>query len=256
VTHESIYAALSALQGELKVLPKSAKVSFKKKSSDEKVEYSYTPLSEILSEEALYPMLAKHGLSVRHVVEKDGTKDAIVAILTHETAEWVEVEETVKTEQDGTITETTKKTRVLEGELRSGPVVISQGGDMKDTGGMITYARRYSLTMLLGLASEEDLDTQLIDTQNAKNAITFAFGRVKKTLDETTTEKDVDKHKKNLETDLKAVKAGKASSLGLNKEQIETLIGHATVRKRQIKDGIDPADIPEEQEEGTINDKE
>jgi hypothetical protein len=250
--HENVYAALSALQGELKVLPKSAQVSFKKKNSDEKIEYKYTPLSEILSEEMLYPLLAKHGISARHEIVKDGTKDAIVAIITHETAKWVEVAKTTKVQKDGAIEEVTEKVRVLEGELRSGPIVISQGGEMKDTGAAITYARRYSLTMLLGLSTEEDKDAEIVE-QSAKNAITFAYKRAKKSLDEAKTVKDVEKSVKVLEGDLKALESGKAPSLGLSKDQYTMLIAHAGVRRKQIEQGIDPSDSTDEEEEGTVD---
>ena len=66
--HANIYAALSAFQGELKPLPKSRKVTFETRSGG-KVEFNYTPLGEIM--EAIYPLLGKHGLSVRHEVVND-----------------------------------------------------------------------------------------------------------------------------------------------------------------------------------------
>ena len=254
VEHKNIYAAISALQGELKTLPKSKTVSFERKDGKGTVEYKYTPLGDIM--EAIYPKLGKHGLSVRHEIVKEGTKDAIIAILKHESYE-VEAHtmtDTKREEMDGPNVDTSTERIQLEEKnvLRSGPVVISQGGEMKDTGAAITYARRYTLTMLLGIATEEDLDTQLL-TEGAKNAISFAYKRVKKTLDEVGTKKDAEKHTKNLEKDLELVKSGKASSLGLNQSQIEELISHGKYRQKQIEQGIDPADSPEEEENGTVD---
>src|SRR5574343_702335 len=87
VTHANIYAALSAFQAELKPLPKSVEVKFKTKSGSE-INYSYSPLGEIY--ENIYPLLGKHGLSVRHEIVKEGSSDCIIAVLTHETYKIVE----------------------------------------------------------------------------------------------------------------------------------------------------------------------
>lgn len=242
IEHPNIYAALSAFQGELKPLPKSKKVSFDTKSGG-KMEYNYTSLGEIM--EAIYPLLAKHGLSVRHEVVKEGIKDAVVAILTHETFKQVAEEESESKEDIGSerdprelVHRTTSIRKVMrtENQLRSGPIQIPSGGEMKESGAAITYARRYSLTMVLGISSEDDTDAQLL-AASAKNAVQFAYNKAKQGLEGAKTAKDVDKAIVVLKKDLEALKGGKAPALGLNQEQYEDLILFGEGRKAELTNG-------------------
>lgn len=231
--HDNIYAALSALQGELKPFAKSAKVEFEKKSGG-KVEFNYTPLGEIM--EALYPMLGKHGLTARHEIVKVDAKDNIVAVLTHETYKRVPPLLKVTKETDGReITETVQEGYV-ENELRSGPIRVFQGDDMKDIGAAITYARRYSLTMMLGIASEDDTDAQLF-MERAEKAIDFAYGKAETGLKNAKTAAEVDKAIGVLKKDLELVEKGKAGALGLSKEQYGELIKLGEARKVEIEKG-------------------
>ena len=130
---------------------------------------------------------------------------------------------------------TMKNTRVVEGELRSGVVIIPKGGEMKEVGAAITYARRYSLTMVLGLASEDDTDTVLIQ-ESAKNAIQFAYNKAKQGLDGAKDAKTIDKAVAVLKADLKALQAGKAPALGLSAEQYEDLVLYAEQKKAELND--------------------
>lgn len=111
----------------------------------------------------------------------------------------------------------------MENELRSGPVRIYQGDDMKDIGAAITYARRYSLTMLLGISSEDDNDAALLQ-ESAQNAIEFAFTKVKKGVTDAKSKEGMEKALKALQKDLDLLNKGKAPALGLRKEQYEELI--------------------------------
>lgn len=238
--HASVYAALSAFQGELKPLEKTGHVNFKTNAGKE-VDFKYTPLSEIMT--AIYPLLAKHGLSVRHEIVRGGalgTKEGIEAILTHETTEEKEstgeevtdklgkVESGHGTPVDGTrelLERTTTKTPTFRttNELRSGVVFITQGSDMKDVGAAITYARRYTLTMLLGISTEEDKDAELLE-QSAQNAVQSMYQRAKKGIEDAKTGADTEKALKVLKNDLAQLEKGKAPSLGLKKEQYVELI--------------------------------
>jgi len=238
IAHANIYEALSAFQGELKPMPKSKTVEFPTKSGG-RMKFSYTPLGEIMT--AIYPLLGKHGLSVRHemVVDKDG-KDGIVAILTHGTthrcAEVVEVREAGG--------ETIKKfNSYFENEIRSGIVPVQRGGEIKEVGAAITYARRYSLTMVLGISSEDDTDIALI-SESAKNAVSSVYNSLKQALERAKDEKTIDKTLNTLNKDYKAIGEGRAPSLGLSKEQYEEL----AVYGQTLKEKIGEVDIKPEKE--------
>lgn len=228
IKHESIWGALSALQGELEPLEKSAQVKFKTKNGME-VDYSYTPLGDIMEE--IGPLLAKNGLSARHELVKIEGKDYLEAVITHETAkrENVVIEESVV---NGVLVKKYKS--IIDGELRSGPVRIYQGDDMKDIGSAITYARRYSLTMALGISSEEDMDAKLF-MERAENAIDFAYKKALGGIETAKTSESLDKALKVLREDLKQVENGKAGALGLNKEQYNTLIEKGEDKKVEIE---------------------
>jgi len=220
IKHANIFEALSALQGELKPLAKTEQVSFEKKAGG-KVEYKFTPLSAIT--EFLYPLMAKHGLSFRHENVKEETSWGVVAIVTHETYE-----------KRQTLNPITGETRYeVFNEISSGIVKISQAAEMKDIGAAITYARRYSLTQLLGLSTEEDKDAEFLE-ESAKNATTFAFTRAKDGLDSAKDEKTINKQSEALKKELALVESGKAGVLGLSKDQYESLIEHAAFRLKQL----------------------
>jgi hypothetical protein len=126
-----IYGALSAMQKELKPFSRTVTVD------TGKYKYSYTPLDEIMKE--LYPMLGKNGLSVRHEITEKG----VDCVLSHKSGE----------------------------ELRSGAIEVPSTGSMQMIGGAITYARRYTLTMLLGIASEEDTDVKGLSVPDKKKTL-------------------------------------------------------------------------------------
>jgi len=231
VEHKNIYSALSAFQGEMEPLEKTKHVKFKTKSGRE-IEFNYTPLGEDIKETS--PVLAKHGLSLRHEISQDEGKQYIEAILTHETYS----RDTIKKGQSseaGSSRVLTDYEIVVDGEIRSGKVKISTGSDMKDTGAAITYARRYTLEMVLGIAGEDDNDFQLL-ADSQKNAVKFAYNRARKNIDEADTVESVEKAKKVLEDDLEQLEKGKAPALGLDKEQYEKLISHADIKVKKLQE--------------------
>lgn len=225
-SHANIYAALSAFQGELKPMAKNGKVQYDT-SNGKKVDFTYTPLGDIM--EAIYPLLSRHGLSVRHEITEKGVE----AIITHETYEIdVQHEQMVdyrKIDSDASkvvgsiIHECKYLAPLVKNEIRSGIVKVSYGNDMKDIGGGITYARRYTLAMALGISSEEDKDAELFE-QSAKNAIQTVFTRFKSGIEKATTVADVTKSMAVLEKDKKSIEDGKAPALGLARDQYEELI--------------------------------
>lgn len=113
--------ALSKFQGEVKNPKNTATNPFFKSK--------YAPLEEVLN--TTRPILSKHGLSVIQSPSSEGEYVSITTILMHESGEWMEFQPLkLKTDKN-----------------------TAQGA-----GSAITYARRYAISAILGIASEEDDD--------------------------------------------------------------------------------------------------
>ena len=98
----------------------------------------YIALADLIKE--VRPVLAKYGLAVIQGVSGDGEKAVIITTrIIHESGEWIE-------------------------EAFTMPVVAkgSKEATPQDYGAAVTYARRYSLAGILGVASEEDDDANSI----------------------------------------------------------------------------------------------
>jgi hypothetical protein len=121
---ESIAAlakALSQFQGEIKNPNNTADNPFFKSK--------YAPLNDILN--LVRPVLSKHGLSIVQAPSGDGENIIIFTTLIHSSGEWIEFEPlTLKADK-----------------------VTAQGA-----GSAITYGRRYALSAVLGISSEDDDD--------------------------------------------------------------------------------------------------
>lgn len=101
----------------------------------------YAPLSEVIN--TIRPILAKHGLSVLQAPSGDGASITITTLLMHSSGEWLE--------PDPLTLRADKPT--------------AQGA-----GSAITYGRRYGLSAILGIASEEDDDGNSATGNNNKTA--------------------------------------------------------------------------------------
>lgn len=89
----------------------------------------YAPLNEILND--VRPLLVKNGLSVIQSPGGDGNNVEVTTFLLHESGEW----------------------------LKSDPLVLrADKATAQGAGSAITYARRYALTAMLGISSEDDDD--------------------------------------------------------------------------------------------------
>lgn len=117
-SHPSIYAALAAAQMEMgPALKQSANPAFKSR---------YADLANVM--EACLPALNRNGIAViQPYVEVDGQR-AVKTILAHETGETLE-----------TIV----------------PLIVGKN-DMQGLGSAMTYARRYGLMGMAGIAPEDD----------------------------------------------------------------------------------------------------
>lgn len=110
---------------------------------------NYAPLDEVIN--TAKPVLAKYGLSVLQSTGSEGEAIKIVSILMHESGEYIQSDELVL------------------------PAYQTKGGGVKEfnaqgAGSAITYGRRYSLSAILGLASEDDDDGNHASGQGYKEA--------------------------------------------------------------------------------------
>jgi len=118
---KNISTALSKFQGEVKNPPKSANNPFFKSK--------YTTLDVLV--DTAKPILQSNGLSYIQSCGGDGSNVSLTTLLMHSSGEWIE--------SDALVLKADKQT--------------AQGA-----GSAITYARRYALAAMLGLASDEDDD--------------------------------------------------------------------------------------------------
>lgn len=132
-TTGAIAEALTKVQAELPKLERDRTVQVEKKSGGT-YSYSYVTLANL--NEAVLPLLAKHGLAFAAMpgAGADGKMSLRYALL-HDSGER------------------------LEGEFP-----ISGEGGIQMVGGRITYVRRYVLAALVGVAADEDDESRLADT--------------------------------------------------------------------------------------------
>jgi hypothetical protein len=118
---KNLATALAMFQGEVKNPPKSADNPFFKSK--------YTTLDTLI--DTAKPLLNKHGLSYIQSCGGDGSNISVTTLLLHNSGEWIESE----------------------------PLVLkADKATAQGAGSAVTYARRYTLSAILGLASEEDDD--------------------------------------------------------------------------------------------------
>lgn len=119
---KEIATALSKFQGEVENPKNVANNPFFKSK--------YAPLDEVVN--VIKKPLSKNGLAyIQEPMSDDGVTVSIVTTIMHESGEWIE----------------------------SNPLKLkNEKPTAQGSGSSITYARRYQLTSMLGIASEEDDD--------------------------------------------------------------------------------------------------
>lgn len=110
--------ALHKAQGEMKAV--------KKGTSNDFFKSKYADLASIIEE--MQPLLNKHGLAVTHLPIGDGEKVGVATILLHVSGQWI----------------------------RSDVLVKPVKTDPQAAGSAITYCRRYGMSAVLNLATEDD----------------------------------------------------------------------------------------------------
>lgn len=126
----ALAAALAKVQAKLPKLERDRTVDVQKKDGGT-YSYSYATLANL--SEAVLPLLAEHGLSFLCMpgAGSDG-KMSVRYSLMHES-----------------------------GEALTGEFPISGEGGIQNVGGRITYARRYCLAAVVGIAADEEDESQL-----------------------------------------------------------------------------------------------
>jgi hypothetical protein len=118
---KNIAKALSDLQGEIQNPKNTANNPF--------FNSKYAPLPDVIAEAR--PLLKKYGLSILQSPSGDGQNITVTTLIMHESGEWIETEPlTLKADK-----------------------ITAQGA-----GSAITYGRRYSLSAVLNISSEDDDD--------------------------------------------------------------------------------------------------
>ena len=121
-----LHEALANAQGELKNPDKNKTAKIETRNGGS-YEYQYADISDCLK--SVLPVLSKHGISL---VQPTRMRD-----------QWLYIE-TILSKGDASI--------------RSEYPVCAIGGDHKAMGSAMTYARRYALCSLIGIAAEDDTD--------------------------------------------------------------------------------------------------
>jgi hypothetical protein len=125
---KSIAKSLSVFQSEMPTVSLDREVTVKTKAGGE-YRFSYATFRNII--ETAKPLLAKNNLSFSQLVETDGT---VTTILMHESGEWLSSSLHITGEQ------------------------TAQG-----IGSAITYAKRYSLSSILGIVADDDDDANITE---------------------------------------------------------------------------------------------
>lgn len=130
-----LYAALSAAQGEFPAIPLDKEVEVRT-TTGATYRFRYATLAGILS--VVRPVLAKHGLAVTQCL-KEGH---LVTMLCHAAGAHIE---------------------------SSMALAIKDGMKQQEIGSVLTYARRYSLSSILGVVGEDDDDGNAADGNTVKD---------------------------------------------------------------------------------------
>lgn len=132
--HPTLAAALAAAQSEFDDIPKRRRATVKVNRDGRWIEYgyNYADLADVLA--AIRPALSRNGIAVSHRTEVLQTgKVRLIALLMHASGESIESHMDL-------------------------PAFPAEGKAVQTWGGSLTYARRYQISALCGVASEEDND--------------------------------------------------------------------------------------------------
>lgn len=124
--HKTLAEALAAFQAEIPTIKKGNTAKVKTKTGGE-YSYSYADLTDVT--EIAFPLLSKHGLAFTASPTIMGERFVLAYKLIH-----------------------------TSGEYESGQYPLNASGTPQEAGSAITYARRYALTAITGIAPGGDDD--------------------------------------------------------------------------------------------------
>lgn len=122
-----LITALAAARAEFGPIRRTKTVSVTKKSGGTYT-FRYAPYEEIV--EAVEKPLLGHGIVFTHVIENE----ELVTLLFHESGEWMQSR-----------------------------IPLGRAYDMQGYGSQLTYSRRYALSGILGIATDDDDDGNIAD---------------------------------------------------------------------------------------------
>lgn len=125
---KNIAISLCNFQSELPIISLDREVEVTMKSGG-KYKFSYATIRNIV--DTIKPLLAKHKLSYSQLLEPDGT---VVTLLMHES-----------------------------GEFLTSSLLIKGESNAQGIGSAITYAKRYSLSSILGIIADDDDDGNIAE---------------------------------------------------------------------------------------------
>jgi hypothetical protein len=131
-TPRELFEALSKAQAKIEAPLKNRKVDFKDKNG-RAVKYAYADLADVMS--AIRGPLSENGLAIIHQLELSPNGYFLITTLGHSSGQ--------------SISTTYPLPNPLTDQIRA-----------QEFGSALTYARRYSVSSLVGIASEEDDDGQ------------------------------------------------------------------------------------------------
>lgn len=115
------------------------------KKSKKAYDYKYAPLDKVI--DTVKPALKKHGLSFSQSTGYDGDKITVQTIIWHKSGQYIAFDKLGLPRDD-----------------------VQQQSKVQSAGSSITYARRYSLSAALGIASEEDTDARPSNPSSKDNS--------------------------------------------------------------------------------------
>lgn len=130
-----VMEALGKAQAQFPVITMNKEVDYLSKREGKRIHYKWADLSSILS--AVRKPLTENGLAVTQTIEYDGTNAFLETVLGHASGEWF-----------------------------SSTYRLNLGGAAQEKGSEITYARRYNIAAILGIAAEEDEDGAAADDRD------------------------------------------------------------------------------------------
>lgn len=135
---DKLAAALAKAQGEIKPPAKTKTVDFQPERGS-RVKYKYADLADVM--EAIKGPLSKNGLSIMHRIHRESRSSYMLeTTLLHESGQSI------------------SSWYPLPDPITSKPQTF---------GGLLTYARRYSVSALVGIASDDDQDA-VVDLTDEK----------------------------------------------------------------------------------------